>query len=409
MKIAVWHNLPSGGGKRALSYHVRGLLERGHTLESWCLSTADRSYLPFPDEVPEHVVPFKPRDTLRRGRIGAVTNEYRNTIERLRAVNEACAECARQIEKGAFDVLFANSCVLFYMPFIMRHVKMPKVLYLQEPFRPLYEANPTLPWIAEEPTKRAASGIGTRIMNHLRLQSIRIQAREEWINAQVCGTLLANSHYSRESMLRIYGRDARVCYLGVDTTVFRSLNRERERFIVGVGSFDPIKGIDLAVQAVARLKAPRPPLVWIANSGNPAYQDQMTNLAQSLDVELKIRMGVSDAELVDTLNAATLLLYTSHLEPFGFAPLEANACATPVVAVAEGGIRETIKEGLNGFLTDREPEALAAAMEKLLNNPALAREIGENALTHVNQTWSVRQSVERLEANLLRAIKEVKA
>jgi len=37
MKIAVWHNLPSGGGKRALYHHVRGLVERGHRVESWRL------------------------------------------------------------------------------------------------------------------------------------------------------------------------------------------------------------------------------------------------------------------------------------------------------------------------------------------------------------------------------------
>jgi len=58
MKIAVWYNLPSGGGKRALYNYVRGLVERGHTIESWCPSTADRSYLPLTEWVPEHVVPL---------------------------------------------------------------------------------------------------------------------------------------------------------------------------------------------------------------------------------------------------------------------------------------------------------------------------------------------------------------
>ena len=57
MKIAVWHNLPSGGGKRALYNHVRGLRERGHTLESWCPPTADQNYLPLSELIAEHVVP----------------------------------------------------------------------------------------------------------------------------------------------------------------------------------------------------------------------------------------------------------------------------------------------------------------------------------------------------------------
>ena len=58
MRIAVWHNLPSGGGKRALYYHVRGLVERGHSVEAWCPSTSDRNYLPLSELITEHVVPI---------------------------------------------------------------------------------------------------------------------------------------------------------------------------------------------------------------------------------------------------------------------------------------------------------------------------------------------------------------
>src|SRR5216683_2521051 len=56
MKIAVWHNLPSGGGKRALYDHVRGLVARGHSVEVWCPPTASRTFLPLDALVREHVV-----------------------------------------------------------------------------------------------------------------------------------------------------------------------------------------------------------------------------------------------------------------------------------------------------------------------------------------------------------------
>src|SRR5438270_5425310 len=46
MKIAIWHNLPSGGAKRALHDQVVGLKARGHELEVWCPSSADPNYLP---------------------------------------------------------------------------------------------------------------------------------------------------------------------------------------------------------------------------------------------------------------------------------------------------------------------------------------------------------------------------
>src|SRR5258708_39613497 len=69
MKIAVWHNLPSGGGKRALYYHVRGLVQRGHSVESWCSPLADRSYLPLSEFVTDHVVPLE----VKTGRLTKLT------------------------------------------------------------------------------------------------------------------------------------------------------------------------------------------------------------------------------------------------------------------------------------------------------------------------------------------------
>src|SRR6476660_8489805 len=58
MRIAIWHNLPSGGGKRALYNQIRGFLKRGHEVESWCPPTADQKYFPFGEIIPEHVMPL---------------------------------------------------------------------------------------------------------------------------------------------------------------------------------------------------------------------------------------------------------------------------------------------------------------------------------------------------------------
>ena len=160
----------------------------------------------------------------------------------------------------------------------------------------------------------------------------------------------------------------------------------------------------MALRAVALLPEPRPPFVWIANSGSERFKHEMSELARSVGVELRIQMSVSDSELVATLNKAALLLCTSRLEPFGFAPLEANACGLPVVGIAEGGIRETVHDGINGFLVDPEVESIALAVNHLLVNPALARQMGENAAENVQQTWNVENSVDRLEAILLQAV-----
>jgi glycosyltransferase involved in cell wall biosynthesis len=69
------------------------------------------------------------------------------------------------------------------------------------------------------------------------------------------------------------------------------------------------------------------------------------------------------------------MVYSARLEPFGLAPLEANACATPVVAVAEGGVRESIGNGVNGVLiSERRPEQIGQELLSFLENWSYARD-----------------------------------
>ena len=75
MKIAVWHNLPSGGGKRALYHHVKGLLERGHTLESWCPPTADQAYLTLSELIKENIVPLAQQPRKKWGQINQLLSK----------------------------------------------------------------------------------------------------------------------------------------------------------------------------------------------------------------------------------------------------------------------------------------------------------------------------------------------
>src|ERR1700730_6290059 len=108
MKIAVWHNLPSGGGKRALYDQVRGLVDRGHEVEAWCPPSANRTYLPLSDLVPEHVVPLSGRlnpksDTNFLGKLHPL---HCNAWAKLHAADQHCRECARQINAKGFDLLF---------------------------------------------------------------------------------------------------------------------------------------------------------------------------------------------------------------------------------------------------------------------------------------------------------------
>lgn len=407
MKIAVWYSLPSGGGKRALYYHVRGLVERGHTVESWSTPLTDQSYLPLGELVPEHIRPLDWQPRAQKKLISKLKTLRLDMLTRIEALDRHCRLCADEINRGGFDLLFANSALHQAAGSIGRYVSMPKVLYLQEPLRELYEAMPDPLWQALPPAESylSPSFIRDYLKDIYKTQSLRVLMREEVRNAKAFDRVFVNSFYSRESILRAYGLDAKVCYLGVDTDKFVDLNLPRENFVVGLGAFVKLKNVEFAIRSVAEVpESRRPRLVWVGNAANPSYLEAMKQLAAALKVDFEPLVKIDDDALVTVLNRAALMIYCSRLEPFGLAPLEANACGVPVVAVAEGGVRETIVDGVNGLLVDNDPRESAAAIMRLLDNPAYARRLGQTARREVAEKWSLEASVERLERKLSDAV-----
>lgn len=405
MKIAVWHNLPSGGGKRALYSQVAGLVARGHQVEAWCPESADDRYLPLSEIITEHRLPIK---------LPAASSSLAYKLKRKLQLHDRLLEpemdrhsqaCAEAILQGGFDLAFVAPCRYFIVPRLGQFLSgrgLPVILYLQEPDRLRYEAMPELPWIARAASERLYSfprRMARKVTDFVRNTRLRKDARRELEDAKRYDLILANSYFSRESIARAYGLDSRVCYLGYDAAQFHPLDPPpaRERFVLGLGSLHLIKGVETAIEALACLPSPRPTLLWVANYEDAHYRRDMDALAACLQVDFQVRIRVADSELVDLLNRASIMLYTSRLEPFGYAPIEANACGAPVVAVAEGGVRETVVDGLNGFLCDRDPHALAEAMNRLLTNPGLAAEIGRRGVQMAHERWSPEDSIIRLE------------
>jgi glycosyltransferase involved in cell wall biosynthesis len=310
-----------------------------------------------------------------------------------------CQQCAKEINEGSFDVLFANSCHYYGVPFIGQFIKIPKILYLGEPNRYLYEAMPEQIW--EAPSQKL-SKLTPKFWVYMfsdiwRANKFRVYVREERKNFSIFDKVLVNSYFSMESCKRAFGLPSEVCYLGVDNKLFKPINVSFTKpYVIGLGGFYAHKNPELAIRAVGKIVENRPKLLWIGNMVDDEYWDGMVELARSLDVVLEVKKMVTDDKLVELLSGAICMIYSSNLEPFGFAPLEANACGTPVIAVAEGGVRETIIHGKNGFLANPNSESIAKYIQQLIDNQELKKEISKFSIENVQQNWTLAQCSERI-------------
>ena len=398
MKIAVWHNLHSGGGSRALQYHICGLVEKGHHVEIWADDPDAGGFMHLPTNVKLHKIPLKYNEhhSSLKERFASIFFEKDSNMK---AMELHCKNCALEINQGGFDLLFANSCFYYGVPFISRFVTIPKLLYLGEPNRYLYEAMPEQIWEApEESSNKTTYKFWEYFFsNTWRTNKYRVYVREERKNFQAFDKVLVNSYFSMESCKRAYGLLAEVCYLGIDNSLFKpTKTSESNAYVVGLGGFYSHKNPELVIRSVGALTENRPKLLWIGNMVDDKYWTEMVQLARSLDVVLEVKKMVSDKQLVELLSGAICMIYSSHLEPFGFAPLEANACGTPVIAVAEGGVRETIIHGKNGFLVNQNPQEIAQYILQLIKNQALRKNIVDFAEHNVKENWSLAACTERI-------------
>jgi glycosyltransferase involved in cell wall biosynthesis len=402
MRIAVWHNLPSGGGKRALYDHVKTLQARGHYLEAWTTDMSSTGYLPLNNIIIEHRLPVKARfDNASR---------YRNPIKRIKAqislMQEHCRTCIKEIESQSFDVIFVNSCLFSYISYISNYAKIPALIYLGEPCRRLFDSMPENVWQAPS-YKFELKNIRRFIRDFNQIYAKRIQLREEIVAAKKYNSILVNSLFSRENVIRSYGIDARVCYLGIDENTFSPIDSDKEPYVVSTGTIGYIKSVHKAIKVISKIPLEvRPILKWISNANDEYYFNEIISLAKKLNVQFEPLTNISDDEMASILSKAAIMIYTPSLEPFGLAPLEANLCGTYVVAVAEGGVRESIIDGKNGRLIYNYDESeISKVILKFITDLTYAKLKGDEACLFVRENWSIQKMADNIESELKKLIK----
>jgi len=173
----------------------------------------------------------------------------------------------------------------------------------------------------------------------------------DWIAAQRVDRYVANSETTQRRIHRYFGRESRVVYPPVETARFRP-GPVGDSYVV-LSELMPHKRIELAVEAFNRL---RRPLIVVGNGPDARHLKRLAGPTISFTGR------VSDERAAQLLSHARALVVTAT-EEFGIAAVEAQAAGRPVIALAEGGVRETVEEGETGvFYADADPEVLAAAV-----------------------------------------------
>jgi len=173
----------------------------------------------------------------------------------------------------------------------------------------------------------------------------------DWIAAQRVDFYAANSETTRKRVKRYFGREADVLYPPVETTRFAP-GPVGSDYVV-LSELMPHKRIDLAVEAFNRLELP----LTVVGNGPDARR-----LRRIAGPSIRFTGRVSDDEAAALLSSARALVVTAT-EEFGIAAVEAQAAGRPVIALREGGVRETVMEGETGVFFERpEPASLVEAV-----------------------------------------------
>lgn len=227
--------------------------------------------------------------------------------------------------------------------------------------------------------------------------------------ARSAKALIANTDSEAASLVSLYNACPESVYVatpGVNLNEFKvgigkkgareKLGIAPEKIVLSfVGRIQPHKGPDVLIRAVAEMIAHSPKLRQIlqvliiggASGAGLGEVERLKSLARWLGVAdvIEFLPPIARQDLADWYRASDLVCVPSYSESFGLVALEAQACGTPVVATAVGGLRAAVADGFSGSLVDgHDPKAWSAVLMRLIAQPERRLILSMGAVDHAS-------------------------
>ncbi len=253
-------------------------------------------------------------------------------------------------------------------------------------------------------------------------EPLRRQWMERWTARLMCRRLVVVSETLLDEIAEWYGLPAgRFLAIsnGVDTERFRPNPEvdkaavERSLFgedgcdgplVLSIARLTPQKGLNYLLEAAHKVLAVRPD-VRFAIAGLGALQEELESHARSLRLDGKLVFAGARTDIPELLAASDLFVLSSLWEGLPIALLEAMSAGCPVVATEVGGVTEVVQRGALGLLSPpADPDALAEAILRALDDPQATRARGEAARAWVKAHYSMEAWVGKLERLYMREL-----
>jgi alpha-maltose-1-phosphate synthase len=230
--------------------------------------------------------------------------------------------------------------------------------------------------------------------------------------------VIAVSAKMREDILAHFGADPRrvvVIHNGIDPELFKRTEARdalarlgvRPPYVLFVGRITDQKGIFHLLEAARRLPSGVQVVMCASAPDTPEIEERLRRAVAEMPSVRWINEMVPVDVVTQLYSHAAVFACPSVYEPFGLINLEAMACGTAVVASSVGGILEVVEDGTTGVLVPpARPDALAEALNRVLANPGLAREMGAAGRRRVEAHFAWSSIAERTEQVYADAIEE---